>query len=105
VYPEQPNHAVVAKHLEHIAPTLVVITIGGNDLCQALLLLTTDMNESIFIKRLRAGILFSSAKYSAPMASCCSNPTCVSQSDNNSSHTTYEMCATDSETTEAIGLV
>jgi hypothetical protein len=74
VYPEQANHAVVAKHLEHIAPTLVVITISGSELLQALLLPLQDLSDhglldqrlevvedSVHIPRLRI-ILFGSEK-------------------------------------------
>jgi hypothetical protein len=45
VYPEEPNHAVVAKHLEHIAPTLVVVAVGGSELLQALLLPLKDLSD------------------------------------------------------------
>ena len=38
VYPEKPNHAVVTQDLEHIAPTLVVIPVGGGKRLQPLFL-------------------------------------------------------------------
>ena len=45
VYPEQANHAVVAEHLEHIAPSLIVIAIGGSELLEALLLPLEDLRD------------------------------------------------------------
>ena len=45
VYPEQANHAVVAEHLEHIAPSLVVIAVGGGELLEALLLPLEDLRD------------------------------------------------------------
>ena len=45
VYPEEANHAVVAEHFEHVAATLVVVTICGGELLQALLLPLEDLRD------------------------------------------------------------